>query len=123
MNLNRCYNVGKYEISEFCLQTYPCKHHFTNTENGIASTMTGDKIFCILRDDGLSHPHFNSYAEFIRKRDNPTPEEIYEKETHQKKMAEMREQQRKKLEEMEKLTNTYKASSRLDKLKLQHNII
>ena len=39
--------VGKYEISNTCLQTYPCKHTII-FENGESKLMSGDKIFTLL---------------------------------------------------------------------------
>lgn len=76
----------------------------------------------MLRDDGLSYKHFDYYAEYVRKRDNPTPEELAERESQRKKIDEQQEKRRREREEMEKLTNTYKASSRLEKLKAKNNI-
>jgi len=120
MELN-CYDVGKYEISDLCLLTYPCQHFVTNTETGEASRMSGDKIFCMLRDEKLSHPHFAPFAECVIKRDNPTPEEIAERDARKKQRDEQLEKHKKEQEEREKLINTYKASSRLERLKAKNN--
>ena len=65
--------------------------------------MFGDDIFILLQNIGKSYKHFDDYAEFIRKRDHPTPEEISEKE------------------KQEEITNKYKASSRLERLKAKNN--
>jgi len=91
MDNNICYEIGKYKISKRCLLTYPCKHYITNLETGEQHLLLGDKIFVILQKDGLSIPHFDSYKEFIRKRDNPTMEELAEKVLHDIKIAEQHE--------------------------------
>ena len=109
MDLNKKNLIGKYEISDLCFQSSPCQHYVKNIETGTAQLMFGDNIYSMLKNDGLTYPHFDCYAEFIRKRDNPTKEELDEK-------------QRKERDEREKITNTYKASSRLERLKLQNNI-
>lgn len=119
---HKCRTIGKYEISDLCLLSYPCQHYIKNTETGESSRMSGANIFCMLRDDGLSDTHFNDYAEYIRKRDNPTPEEIAEKETQNRINEERREQQKREKEEKERITNSYKASSRLERLKAKNNV-
>ena len=122
MDLNKKNIIGKYEISDICLQSYPCQHYVKNIETGTAQLMFGDNIYSMLKNDGLTYPHFDCYVEFIRKRDNPTKEELDEKLFREKKMDEQMEKERKEREEREKITNTYKASSRLERLKLQNNI-
>lgn len=122
MDLNQCGIIGKYQISGGCFLSYPCIHDVTNTETGQRSQISGDKIFCMLRDDGLSDAHFDKYAEYIRKRDNPTSEELEEREANKKRLEQSHEEQRKKREETAILTNTYKASSRLERLKAKNNI-
>jgi len=122
MDLNSNFIIGKYEITDMCFLTYPCQHYVKNIETGTSQLMFGDRIFSMLKNDGLTYPHFDGYAEFIRKRDNPTKEELDEKLFRKKKMEEQMEKQRKERDEIEKITNTYKASSRLERLKLQNNI-
>jgi hypothetical protein len=84
--------------------------------------MSGDKIYCILRDNNLSDNHFDGYAEYIRKRDNPTPEEITERQEKQRRLQEAQEESRRLYEEKQRVTNQYKASSRLERLKAKNNI-
>lgn len=43
-----------------CLKTYPCKHYVI-LENGEPSVMSARTIHEILRDRGISHPHFDKY--------------------------------------------------------------
>lgn len=115
--------VGKYEISNMCNKTYPCKHHIKNMETGEVQTyVLGDKIYEMLKADGISDPHFNEYKEFIRKRDNPTQEEIQEKIEKERRIKESMDKWKREREELAKITNTYKASSRLEKLKNKNNI-
>ena len=73
------YTIGKYTISQFCLSSYPCIHLVINNDTGDSYQMRGDKIFCMLRDDKLSHTHFDVYSEDVRKRDNPTMKNITNK--------------------------------------------
>jgi hypothetical protein len=123
MDLFNAYRtVGKYKISDLCLQSYPCQHYVTNTETGKSGRLFGDEIYCMLRDDGISDEHFDKYAEFIRKRDNPTPEEIAQYEAREKELEEQSKKSEEERVQRNKLTNTYKASSRLDKLKEKNNI-
>ena len=114
--MNTYYTVGKYKISHVCYQTYPCKH---NVEH--IGLISGDKIHCMLKEEGLSHPHFD-YAEFIRKRDYPTDEEIAEKTQAETRIRESQKKYEQEQEERARITNMYKASSRLDRLKAKHNI-
>ena len=111
--------IGNFEISDLCLQTYPCKHNVKNRITCESSLMYGDEIFILLKNIGKSHKHFDDYAEFIRKRDHPTLEEISEKEALIKTLY--REQKERKIEKQEKITNQYKASSRLERLKAKNN--
>ena len=122
MDLNKCRLIGDYEISDICLLTYPCQHYVKNTITGESSRMMGDKIYTMLKEKGLSDKHFDDYAEYVRKRDNPTPEELAERRERERKFQEQRDKQKKEREEQERLTNQYKASSRLEKLKAKHNV-
>lgn len=114
--------IGKYEVSRMCLTTYPCKHYVRYPETGEEKLLTATKIYTMLQNDGITDLHFNYCKEIIRKKDNPTPEEISQKEEERRKMDEQREKRNKEQEELTKLTNTYKASSRLDRLKEKHCI-
>lgn len=114
------YTVGKYNISHICYLTYPCQHNVTNNETGETTLMDGANIMCMLQKDNLSHSHFDMYAELVRKRHNPTEKELSQKMERQQLIQTRMEQQQKEKEEREFLTNKYKASSRLEKLKAKH---
>ena len=113
--------VGKYEISNTCLQSYPCKHNI-RFENGETKLMSSDKIFSLLKNEGLTDKHFDIYEEFIRKRDFPTPEEIKKRENEIQMMQQAAEQWNREFAEQQKIIDQYKASSRLEKLKMKNNI-
>lgn len=74
------YTIGKYKISHMCFLTHPCKHYVENTYTYEITLMCGDEIYYMLKEEGLSNPHFNDYEEYVRKRDNPTIEEKEEME-------------------------------------------
>lgn len=126
MNLSNYFNkftvAGNYEIYDLCLETYPCKHSVKNTVTGEMSIMSGAEIFILLKDMEKSDEHFDIYAEYIRKRDHPTPEEIYERENRETRLQEQNERLRIKKEEQKSIINQYKASSRLERLKAKHNV-
>lgn len=113
--------VGKYQISNICLETYPCKHYI-KFENGETKLLSAATIYRLFKSEGLYDKHIDSYAEWIRKQDFPTPEEIKQREDERLKINQQTEQRLKELAEQEKLTNLYKASSRLEKLKQKNNI-
>ncbi len=119
-DLNSFFTVGKYNISTICLSTYPCKHYVTNNETNETFLYTGDRIYTLLKNDGLSHKHFDLYEEFIRKRDFPTPEEIVQKNKLKMEYEENLAKQKKEQEERNQIINSTKASSRLDRLKTKH---
>ncbi len=54
-------NNFPFEISSFCMESYPCKHYVENTETGKTTIMDGIAICKLLTDAGLSRPHFNEY--------------------------------------------------------------
>ena len=118
---NRFRTVGKYKISNICLQTYPCKHYIT-FENGETEMMSGDEIYRLFKSEGLYDKHIDSYAEFVRQRDFPTPEEIKEREDDRIRMQQITEKRAKEENERQQIVNQYKASSRLEKLKNKNNI-
>lgn len=66
MNSSDIEKIGKYEISNMCLKTYPCKHYIRNCEdNSNFVTMSGPKIYHLLKKDGLSDKHFDEYANYV----------------------------------------------------------
>lgn len=58
-------NVGHFKISNVCHLSYPCKHAIIETSNdgidGDEQLMNGADIFYLLKNNGLSHVHFNCY--------------------------------------------------------------
>jgi hypothetical protein len=113
--------VGKYEISNLCYETYPCKHS-VRFESGETRTMLGDKIYSLLCAEGLSDAHFNGYKEVIRRREFPTPEEIKEREERELQIEQEMKLREQQCQEQQQIVNKYKASSRIEQLKLKHNI-
>lgn len=120
--MNSFIKIGKYEISNICLETYPCKHYI-KFENGETELMSGDKIYRLFKSEGLTYHHIDSYAEWVRQHDFPSPEEIKKKEDDQLRIRQASEKRAKEQAEQQKIVNQYKASSRLDKLKNKNNII
>lgn len=127
--------MGDYEIEQTCFNsTYPCKHWIKYKKR--AKLMTGDKIYTLLKNKKMTHTHFEKYGEYIRKRDFPTPQEMEEQEQERERLLKRQqelheleqEQERKKqkwmreYEEKQAITNKYKASTMIEKLKAKHNI-
>ena len=73
--LNSFRKVGKYEISNICLETYPCQH-YVKFKNGETKILFGDKIYRLFKSEGLTDPHIDSYAKWVREHDFPSLEEI-----------------------------------------------
>jgi hypothetical protein len=113
--------IGEYEISNRCLQSYPCKHYI-KLKNGNTKLMSGDKIYRLFKTEGLSDPHIDKYAEWVRQQDFPTLEEIMKKKNDPLRIQQDSEKRAKEEEEKQKIINQYKASSRIDKLKNKNNI-
>ena len=67
--------IGKYEISNTCLQTYPCKH-MIKFQNGTSKLLCGGEIYRLFKSEGLNDSHIDKYSEFVRQQDFPTLEEI-----------------------------------------------
>jgi hypothetical protein len=79
--------------------------------------MRGDNIYKMLREKGLSSPHFNHYAEFVRKQENPTENEILEAENNTRIQDErIRISEEKYRLEQEKKLNVNSSKARLAKL-------
>lgn len=115
--------IGKYSIGDMCMLTYPCQHYVTNSETNETTLMSGDNIYEMLTKEGLSDEHFDVYAEYIRKRDHPTDEELAEKEKQRKRKELIRKKRReliKQNEENRQLGIKSGASSRLARLKAKH---
>ena len=69
MSATHYYKVGQYEIWKACLQSYPCKHLVISDDKKFKHQINGYEIFCILRTDGLSHPHFDVYKKDVENRE------------------------------------------------------
>ena len=60
---NKTRKVGPFEIKELCYESYPCKHSIRkNNENW--SFLNGYKIYTMLKNEGISDPHFEIYSGF-----------------------------------------------------------
>lgn len=120
--LNSFRKIGKYEISNICLQSYPCKHYI-KFKNGDTKLLSGDKIYRLFKSEGLSDLHIDEYAEWVRQCDFPSAEEIIKSKNDILRIQQASEKRAKETAEEQKIVNQYKASSRIDKLKNQNNII
>lgn len=112
--------IGKYDIYDLCRQSYPCKHFITDLETDVTKLLSGDIIFTMLANEGLSHPHFDEYEEYIRKRDFPTPEELYEKQRLKKESEERYKKQQelqRQRDEERAIAVKYSAGSYIERLK------
>lgn len=129
--------IGKYEISNCCLETCPCQHYI-KFENGETELLSSDIIYCLFKSEGLSDPHIDidyedididseglsyRYAEFVRQRDCISPEEILKRTVDRVIIQQAYEKRAKDATEQQKIVDQYKASSRIDKLKNKNNII
>jgi hypothetical protein len=102
-----------------------CSHIIVDTTTNNSLCVRGNEICYFLTKHNCNIAHFcrfKSDYEYYRKRFDPTPEDIIQKEIEKA----IKEEQEKKLAEerkkMDEITNKYKASSRLDKLKEKNNI-
>ena len=120
-DLNGYRKVGKYEISNNCKEIYPGRYH-VKFENGDARWMSGDKIYRLFKSEGLSDPAIDQYAEFVRQHDHPTLQEMKKRVENQLMIKIQTDKREKEYVEQQKIVNQYKASSRLDKLKMKNNI-
>ena len=102
-----------------------CRHNVVDTVTNIGTCLKGNEICYFLIKHNFSISHFDRYKsdyESFRKHFDPTPEDIIQREVEKA----IKEEKEKKLAEerkkMDEITNKYKASSRLDKLKEKNNI-
>ncbi len=135
--------VGKYIIGNLCYQTHPCQHWVkindddnnwwgnwwgntkTTTDSKFKNEwrmMFGDEIYLMLKKDGKSDKHFNQYKEHIRRRENPTPEEILERQKRMEEVLMEQAAREQKNREDQIIVDKYKASTRIEKLKSKNNI-
>ncbi len=119
------WEVGEFFISDSCDSTYPCEHYMTRLDDpdfqANIKLYSALDIFKKLQAEGLSHEHFEYCREIIRKRENPTPEDLAEnpadREEREKQIAEHEQ----RMKEYNLIQRT-KASSRLERLKAQNSI-
>jgi hypothetical protein len=113
----------KYNISELCFESFPCKHYVTDTTTNVTNLMCATEIYTLLQKEDSSNPHFDYCAEYIRKRDFPTNQELEEQKIHEFVTEKILEKQRLDKIEQEKLNMHYKSfasSSYLERLKQKH---
>lgn len=123
MDNSDIYEVGNYQISKICLESFPCQHAFRSSSSDKWDYLNAVEIYKLLKSKGLSHPHFEYCKEVIIKRDNPTPEEIAERETREERIREEGIKRQQQENELNKIINKSKASSRIEKLKASHNLV
>ena len=119
--MDRCYELGKYKISVRCLKSYPCQHSITDTHTGVTKILPGDKIYEMLSTDGLRDAHFDKYNPHaqiaigvLRPISQQERSDIYlQAEMYRKKLEE-------EYNERQRVTNMYKASSYIERLKNKH---
>ncbi len=113
--------IGKYQISTRCMQTYPCQH-YVKFPNGETRRRTGAEIYKLLEADGISDDHFTGYKEHIRRMENPTAEEIAANKQERERVMKHMEKRKQEQEELDRITQKYKASSRIEKLHKKHGL-
>jgi hypothetical protein len=62
--MDKCFIIGEYEISDLCIQLYPCQHYVKHIKTGKTYRLYGDHICKLLKKDGLSHSHFDNYNNY-----------------------------------------------------------
>jgi hypothetical protein len=121
-------HTGPIYISKWGVDMVDKIHIVKCIRLNIRGEMKGTEIYKLLRKYGLSHPQFDRYKEFIRRIENPTPEEKeesrlrYEEEKRQRK-----EQEEKRIieeAELKRKTDEILAFQRrrIEKLKAKNNI-
>ena len=112
----------KYNISELCMQTFycksfPCQHYVTDTTTNVTRLMCATEIYTLLQKEGSSNPHFDYCAEYIRKRDFPTDQELEEQKNHEFVTEKILEKQLfGKIEQ----NKSFSSSSYLERIKQKH---
>ena len=118
--------IGDYEVSNFCVETYPCIHHIKKHGEELFFEEDGATIYWMLKEQGIHDNHFEEYADFARIKYEPTPEEIIQKqledEARQKRMEEQNAKWKREADERTKIVNASKASSRLEKLRAKNGV-
>lgn len=114
--------LGKYKISNMCMQSYPCKH-WIEYEDGKHGMMNGDEIYSMLRKEGVYDAHFNAYRNRYIFGLCFTTDSVIDPQNNEKpdlNTLVKRAEEDKIRKQAELDANPHKASSRLDKLKQLH---
>lgn len=108
-----CHTPGGYRYVEGYNDQYPCTHTaFDITANKVCK-IRGAKIYELLKANGLEDPHFARYAKWA----NPTTEETSERELRKQQSEEQSRLAAEKRECEQKVVDTYKASTHIERLK------
>jgi hypothetical protein len=96
----------------------------THRHSRLKGRRFGSEIYKILFEDGVSDEHFDTYCEFIRRRENPTEEEklidFKKKEEADARRKHDDEERRLQLEKQAEIDKIY--TNRLNRLKAKNNI-
>jgi hypothetical protein len=122
--MDKCYELGKYQISVRCLKSYPCQHSITNTHTGVTKILSGDKIYEMLTTDGLREAHFDKYnphnVMYKMKQLKSDQMPVEEKSDTYLQMEMYSKQIEDEYTEKQRVTNIYKASTYIERLKNKH---
>lgn len=113
------FQIGDYKVSTRCLETFPCQHRIVNVKTGTVYPFSSSQFYHTLKEEGLSHPHFDKYAGVIKRRtdkEKTSLQIIADALEERRLLKEMQEQQIQR-DEQTAVTNKYKASTYLEKLK------
>lgn len=65
-NNNNPNKYGNYNVDDFCIETYPCRHKVVNNITGETKVMSGDAIYRLFTEKNIQVPrHFMGYARFV----------------------------------------------------------
>jgi hypothetical protein len=77
------YQVGNYEISYNCYSNsndcMNCSHKIKHNNELIYSYKFGSNIYSILKNNKLSHPHFDKYEEYYKNKQTYADQEYFKK--------------------------------------------
>ena len=100
-DLNGFKKIGNYELSTICLKSYPCQH-VVKLKNGDTRLMRSDNIYRLFKSEGLSDPHIDMYAEWVRQCDYLSSKEIMNREHNILKIQQDEKQRAKEKDEQQK---------------------
>lgn len=113
MEDNSYYQIGDYNVSRRCLETFPCRHRIVNVKTGEVYLFGSAMFYETLKEKGLSHPHFDKYADFV-KQQAEREQTIRNEARH---IAEEMQEQRAKQAEENVIADKFKSFTYLEKLK------